>query len=368
MWVEEQKNGKYKFIERYKEPMTGKYKRVSVVLEKNTRQAYKQAQEALQNLIRKAVTANKTDEITLEELIQKYRAEQIATVKQTTYARNYKVCRSLMRVLGPQTVVGNLTAGYIRQAFLTSGKPASTLNEWLTRLHALLRWGYKNDYIANISYLDKLERYPDTPHRIKIENKFLESSELSTLIGAMTVKKWRDLTEFLALSGLRFGEAAALELSDINLKDRIIHVENNYDSAHDVVTSTKTETSTRDVYMQDQLYQLCRRIKASRFADQTVMPMFTTFFVGSGRRGNVKYDPYAKYLRENSERVLGRRITPHTLRHTHASLLMEQGVSIDSISRRLGHSDSRVTREIYLHVTKKLQERENEQLKEIKIL
>ena len=349
--------------------MTGKYKRVSVTLEKGTRQAHKQAQEALQDMIRKAAEAtSKPDEITLEELVRRYRAEQMATIKQTTYARNYKVCKYLMRVLGAQTIVSSLTAGYIRQAFLASGKSAPTLNEWLTRLQALLRWGYKNDYITDISYLNKLERYPDTPHRVKIENKFLESSELSALIGAMTVKKWRDFTEFLALSGLRFGEASALELSDVDLKERVIHVHNNYDSVHDVVTSTKTETSTRDIYMQDQLYQLCRHIKASRFADQTVMPMFTTLFVGSGRRGNVKYDPYSKYLRENSEKVLGRRITPHTLRHTHASLLMEQGVSIDSISRRLGHSNSKVTKEIYLHVTKKLQERENDQIKGIKIL
>ena len=54
--------------------------------------------------------------------------------------------------------------------------------------------------------------------------------------------------------------------------------------------------------------------------------------------------------------------------HTHASLLMEQGVSIDTISRHLGHADSQITREIYLHVTKKLQEKENEQLKGLKII
>ncbi len=47
MWVEQTKQGKYKYIERYKCPLTGKYKRASVVLEKNTRQAQKQAQEAL---------------------------------------------------------------------------------------------------------------------------------------------------------------------------------------------------------------------------------------------------------------------------------------------------------------------------------
>ena len=85
-------------------------------------------------------------------------------------------------------------------------------------------------------------------------------------------------------------------------------------------------------------------------------------------REHIEFDCYAKYLRETSQRVIGRRITPHTLRHTHASLLMEQGIDIDSISKRLGHNDSRITREIYLHVTKKLEEQRNAQIKELKIL
>ena len=47
---------------------------------------------------------------------------------------------------------------------------------------------------------------------------------------------------------------------------------------------------------------------------------------------------------------------------------MEQGIDKDSISRRLGHANSRITEEIYLHVTKKLEEKQNEQIKEVKIL
>ncbi len=52
--------------------------------------------------------------------------------------------------------------------------------------------------------------------------------------------------------------------------------------------------------------------------------------------------------------ALHRTITPHALRHTHASLLMEQGINIDIIFGRLGHENSSITREIYLHVTEKL--------------
>lgn len=60
-------------------------------------------------------------------------------------------------------------------------------------------------------------------------------------------------------------------------------------------------------------------------------------------------------------------ITVHALRHTHASLLLEKGVSIDTISRRLGHKNSKITREIYLHVTEKLKEKDNSQIAAINI-
>ncbi len=43
--------------------------------------------------------------------------------------------------------------------------------------------------------------------------------------------------------------------------------------------------------------------------------------------------------------------TNKRLRHTHASLLAQAGVSLEEIMERLGHKDDSITREIYLHVT-----------------
>ena len=365
MWVEETKKGKYKYIERYTDPLTGKYRRVSIVLDKNTAQARKQAQAALQERINASMSPHKAD-ITLAALIELYYQEQKQTLKPSTYDRNHKVCLSIAKILTPDILVGNLNAGHIRKSFMESGKEAVTLNEYLIRLKAMLRWGYRNDYITDISYLDKIERFRAEPHRLKIQDKFLEASELSDLLSGMKVAKWRKLTEFLALSGLRFGEAAALELSDVDLKERTVHVNKTYDQGHDLVTSTKTQRSNRDVYMQDQLYRLCRQLKAERIGDNVIV-MSTIFFPGT-RRQHIEFDCYSKYLRETSEKIIGRRITPHTLRHTHASLMMEQGIDVDTISRRLGHADSRITKEIYLHVTKKLQEKERQRIKEMKLI
>ena len=61
--------------------------------------------------------------------------------------------------------------------------------QWIfNTLQSVNEVGYRNDYVSDISYLDKLEKFKDTPHRIKIQGKFLESSELSDLLSGMAVK------------------------------------------------------------------------------------------------------------------------------------------------------------------------------------
>lgn len=50
-------------------------------------------------------------------------------------------------------------------------------------------------------------------------------------------------------------------------------------------------------------------------------------------------------------------ITPYGLRHTHATLLLEDGVSINAISTRLRHADVTVTAKVYAHVTARLEQR-----------
>lgn len=101
--------------------------------------------------------------------------------------------------------------------------------------------------------------------------------------------------------------------------------------------------------------------------NDNVIQFSNLLFTGTVRE-HIDHFAYNKYLKENSMKTIGRSITPHTLRHTHASLLMEQGMISTASPKRLGHNDSKVTREIYLHVTQKLESKRNEQLKELKIL
>ena len=56
------------------------------------------------------------------------------------------------------------------------------------------------------------------------------------------------------------------------------------------------------------------------------------------------------------------RITFHGLRHTHASVLLYKGVSVLSVSRRLGHSNITTTQSTYLHIIKELQSQDQDKI------
>lgn len=103
---------------------------------------------------------------------------------------------------------------------MATRKSNTGLNEWRKRLVALLRWGYKNDYIDNINMVDKLPAFKDESAKNKVAHKYLESTELQLLLANLSVPIWKLLTEFLALTGLRVGEAIALNDSDVDLEKK----------------------------------------------------------------------------------------------------------------------------------------------------
>ena len=372
MWTETASNGKVRYVERYLNPLTEKYERVIVTMDKDTKGNRKKAQIALQEKISaklgKLTFDVEKENLILSELVTRYLDDIKGRVKLSTYSRNKGFTNTIMEILGKDVLVEKLTAAYVKKRLLEYSDKPGTTNERLVRFKAMIRWGYENDLISDIRWLDKLTPLKNDEKKKKLEEKFLEASELSLLLGNMKVEKWMYFTKLLALSGMRCGEAIALFTEDIDIANRLIHVTKTLDPTNNIITSPKTDDSFRDIYMQDQLLELCQDIMTLMSEERAYTGYSSKFFISDVRGNHVEYYAYNKYLKETSERVLGKRITTHFLRHTHVALLAEQGLSLDVISRRLGHSDSDVTKNIYFHVTEKLRERDNEQIKNIKIV
>ncbi|MGT2928280.1 tyrosine-type recombinase/integrase [Streptococcus danieliae] len=85
-----------------------------------------------------------------------------------------------------------------------------------------------------------------------------------------------------------------------------------------------------------------------------------------GNPDPIKLDLFNDFLSRSSKRAgLNKRITSHFFRHSHISLLVELGTPIPLIMDRVGHSDSKVTIEIYSHVTKSMSDDLIEKLNDI---
>jgi integrase len=372
MWVEELKNGKVRYVERYVNPLTLKTEKVSVTMDRDTRPNRKSAQSVLQDRIQKKLnelsSCLKNKNITLSQLYELYFKYLESSVKKSTYARNKTAAHSMINILGGDIVVNNLTAAYVKQCLALQDEKSGTTNERIKRFKAFVRWAYENELIEDIRWIDKLKPLKDDDKKRKLEEKFLEAEELTLLLDNIKIEKWRFLAELTALSGMRCGEAIALEDSDIDFDNRIIKITKTYDHVHKIVTSPKTGDSDREVYMQDQLFKLCKSIKKFMSAERILMGYRSKLFISDAHGDYVGYAAYNKHLRVTSAKVLGKQVTSHYMRHTHVALLAEQGVSLDVISRRLGHSDSQITKRIYFHVTNKLKERDNAQIQNIKII
>lgn len=370
MWVEETKNGKFKFVERYTDYITGKQKKVSVTLDKNTPKNRKLAMEMLNKKIKNNAPVIQK-EMTLGELVEKYRAYQEKVVKGSTVKRNYFSTQKISEILGTDTLLSRINASYVIECLLNTDKSPTTLNGYLKRFRAMINWAYKNDIMDDISFLAKIENFKeDKTKRERIEDKFLEHDEANTLI--TNIKKsncwhWYYFTQFLLLSGLRIGEAVALTIDDIDLEERIINVTKTYDIHTSQITTPKTRCSIREVYMQDELLDIVKK-SISYFKElKSLHDKENDLLFTSPTGSRVEYNSFEKFLRENSKNI-DKRVTAHILRHTHASFLLAEGISVDTISRRLGHENSKITREIYLHVTEKLKENDNLAIKNIKLL
>lgn len=365
MWIEKQKD-KYRACAYYKDPLTNTRHKIGITIDKNTPQARNKAQKQLDAMIMDK-TIGAPDRMMLEDLSKMYLAAIKPIVKHSTYNRNESKCRTFVKIFG-NVDVNMLTAGIVKAELMKYNPRPGTVNENLIRFKALLRWAYQNDFLKSPALIDKLTPLKDGERKSKLEDKYLESYECEELLSQMKVEKWRSLTHFLILTGCRIGEALALNEEDIDLINREITISKTLDYHNGLVTDPKTYASNRVLYMQDDLYALVRSVLAQNRKERKMLYLNQTPFFFDLTGAHAHYDAYRKYLKETSMKCLGRKITPHVLRHTHASLLAEQRLPYDVIARRLGHEDSKITMEIYIHITEKRKEMDNEMIKGVQLI
>lgn len=361
MWEQKKKNGTY-LCESVYDPLTGRRKIHTVKIAKDTAQARKEANRRLQEKLE----ASKPKKLHLSELIELYQKELERTVRHSTYKRNCCSLNTMLSILD-DVYIDKITAGYVRAKLIDSGKENGSLNELIKRFKSLLMWAYRNDYMGR-EVADKLTPFPDRTAREKVEDKFLEKSELQALIDAFDLERWSLLTAFLALSGLRIGEAAGLNNEDVG--GEYIIVNKSYSENFDILGDPKTASSVREVYIQPELAEVIKKIRVC-MKKQRLMYGYEDkgYFLTGADGGRIGYAAYRKQLALAVKKAgIQKNVVPHTLRHTMTSLFAEAGVPLEVISRRLGHESSELTKHIYLHITKEHKIKDNAEIKDITLL
>lgn len=345
----QKRNGKYRFFESYIDPHTHEHKTASVTLDRNTVKSRAKAQELLFARISALKGQNDNSPVmTLKQLSEAHIAYQKAHVAPQTVIGDEKSAKAVLRILGENTKVSAIDAKYITRRLDATDESNTRKNSRLKYIRKLFRWAYRYNYIEDGSWVDHLGRYKDSAKKRR-SAKYLEADELKVLLDAINIDKYKTLTAFLALSGLRIGEALALTWDDIDLDAKTIRVDKTLSLVTYEIGPTKTEESTRTVHIQDELAQIIAEMPENCFR-------------------SVQYPAYNKFLKETTERVLGRRLSTHSLRHTHVSLLAAQLVPYEVISHRVGHVDSKITKEIYTHVTQAMRDKDAEILDGIHLL
>ena len=189
---------------------------------------------------------------------------------------------------------------------------------------------------------------------------YLKHSQVAKL--AETVSYGSEVIRFLAYTGLRWGEMAALRVQDFDMLRRRVNVSRSVsDSGGRLTWSTPKTGERRSVPFPASLAEELAALMVGRGRDDLVF---------TNRRGNVLrgsnyrprvFDPAVRAVQaataERRARELATTgvattpefptITPHSLRHTAASLAISAGANVKAVQRMLGHAKASMTLDVY---------------------
>lgn len=269
--------------------------------------------------------------------------------------------------------VRHITRGTYQRSLVNLLEQGFSYNT-ISGVHSTGRMIFKKAVELEIIKTDPTQ-YAKVPKSIKsiedIENensipKYLEKKDLLKLLD--TAREYgldRDYEIFLTLAytGMRVGEICALKWSDVDYDKGTFSITKTYYNPSNRVTeyqllTPKTASSKRLIEVDQIVLDALAKIQQTQMIlkDSYLESFHDGNFVFGKIKTHLGYPELIKIVEERMKRLLkiaalDSRLTPHSLRHTHTSLLAEAGVGIHEIMDRLGHQDDKITRQVYLHVT-----------------
>lgn len=227
-----------------------------------------------------------------------------------------------------------------------------------------------NNAMEKAVTIGKIEKNPCKGVTIKgrkndSELKFLDSSDISKFLQEAYKYDYIYWLFFKVLidTGMRKGEAAALQWSDIDLKEKTITINKTLDfsakNGEELFGDTKTYNSKRVITISQILANDLHFHK--KYQNQNKIALNDIYHHSLNLvlcRNDGNFMPKSSLFNAFS-RILKKADLPplpiHSLRHTHAVVQLEAGADMKYVQERLGHGSIQVTSDVYAHISKKIE-------------
>jgi len=305
------------------------------------RRGFKTRSEARKAEAEFLLNFDKEDEenVTFEFIAERY----LRWYKRRRKASSYNKLESLLRVqLIPR--FGDMKVKDIRKRHVTNMQD-DLLDEYSvshakkihTTLSATLNFGITQEYLEeNVAReVGNIDLKPKKHMNFWVLDEF---KQFLSVVGDLT---YRSFFMTLYYGGLRKGEALALTWADIDFKNSTINIDKTVYQR--VVTSPKNESSVRKIKMPQHTMRLLKKLKLQN----KNKPNYVVFGEYKDHISETTIDRhYDQFIKKSGVK----RIRLHDFRHSHVSYLINKGVDITLISKRVGHADPSTTLDIYGHL------------------
>jgi len=282
--------------------------------------------------------------ITFKELYFIYKDVKLSKIKSTSMYKVDQMVNLHMLPYWGELKLNKITADKIENwqtellniSYSKNGKNIKYANSHLeiiqTRFKTIIKFGITKGFINDmrLSMFDIAKRKDE----IKKEMLFWQPYEFMEFIKEIDQLRFYTFFNTLYWCGLRSGEALALTWKDIDLDKRIIKIRKSYSKHGKIISTPKTDNSIRDVIIPEMCF---KALLQHHEAHKKIIGYCDSRYV---------FD-FDKPLDDNSIRYVKNRacqkagikqIRIHDFRHSHVSLLINQGFSPFDIAKRLGHT------------------------------